>query len=183
MITNNEVWKDVIGYERCYQISSLGRLKRKEKKIVNKGNIHTLRERIINPYRDKKGYLVYRLKCDNGKIKRYFAHRLVAIHFISNPENKPEVNHIDGNKENNCVNNLEWVTTRENINHAVENSLRGDFKGESNGYSKLTDGDVIKIKTMLLNNNLKQAEIAKIFNVSPSTISLIKRGKIWTHIT
>ena len=72
----------------------------------------------------KNGYLSYNLTLPNGNKKRYYAHRLVAIAYISNPENKKEINHIDGNKLNNYIDNLEWVTTQENQQHALQKELR-----------------------------------------------------------
>lgn len=99
-----EIWKDVIGYEGLYQISSLGRLKSNRYGRMIKGN--------INSY----GYLRTILSDRNGNIKRVLIHRLVAEAFIPNTDNKPQVNHRDENKLNNAVDNLEWVTCKENIN-------------------------------------------------------------------
>ena len=104
-----EQWKDIPGYEGLYQVSTLGRIK------GNRG-IKSLRI-------DKGGYLTVWL-CKCSAQKNYKAHRLVAIAFIPNPENKATVNHIDGNKQNNCVENLEWATHSENINHANRTGLR-----------------------------------------------------------
>ena len=72
----------------------------------------------------KNGYLTYNLTLPDGRKKRCYAHRLVAIAYIENKENKKEVNHIDGNKLNNCIDNLEWVSSSENKQHALENELR-----------------------------------------------------------
>lgn len=72
----------------------------------------------------KNGYISYNLTMPSGKMKRCYAHRLVAQAFIDNPEHKKEVNHIDGNKQNNCVDNLQWVSSAENKQHAIENELR-----------------------------------------------------------
>lgn len=104
-----EQWQDIPGYEGLYQVSTLGRIK------GNRG-IKSLRI-------DKRGYLTVWL-CKDSIQKNYKAHRLVALAFIPNPENKATVNHIDGNKQNNCVENLEWATHSENINHANRTGLR-----------------------------------------------------------
>lgn len=182
MENNIETWKDVIGYESYYQVSNLGRLKRKPRKIINRGNNQTLKEKIIAPYKGRKGYLFYRLRNDNKDTKRFSAHRLVALNFTPNPLEKPEVNHMDGNKENNYLDNLEWVTTKENINHAWENGLQKDRKGGANSFAKLSEENVKEIIAML-SRGCSGVEIARLFNVTPSSISLIKKGKSWTHIT
>ena len=104
-----EVWKNVIGFEEIYQISSFGNLKSFKK---NKDGI------ILKQTNKKGGYFSVVL-IFNNKIKYTRIHRLVAESFILNPENKKHVNHIDGNKQNNNVSNLEWNTPKENTNHAI----------------------------------------------------------------
>ncbi|WAX14850.1 DNA endonuclease [Enterococcus phage EF36P1] len=103
-----EVWKDVAGYEGLYQVSNLGRVKRATTGKVLKG------------YKNTTEYLGVNL-CKNGKHKTHKIHRLVAQAFIPNPENKPQVNHIDEDKTNNMASNLEWMTAKENSNHGTRN--------------------------------------------------------------
>ncbi|WZP34249.1 HNH endonuclease [Enterococcus phage vB_Efm3_KEN20] len=103
-----EIWKDIEGYEGVYHVSNLGRVKR------------VATNRVLQPYRNKVGYLLVYL-CKNGKRKTHRIHRLVAQSFIPNPENKPEVNHLDENKINNMVSNLEWSTRKENCNYGTRN--------------------------------------------------------------
>lgn len=107
-----EQWRDILGYEGLYQVSTSGNIK----SLRNKGMI-------LKPHEDKGGYLTVCLywKC---KYKCYKVHRLVATAFIENPENKRTVNHKDGNKKNNSVENLEWATHSENIIHAHATGLR-----------------------------------------------------------
>lgn len=122
-----EIWNDISGYENVYAISTNGRIKRLERTISNSGTIGgycTLKEKILKPRVNKKrhGYCEISLKL-NKQEKRFKVHRLVALTFIPNPFNLPEVNHIDGNKENNTINNLEWCTSKENKKHGWENGL------------------------------------------------------------
>lgn len=122
-----EIWRDVVGYEGLYMVSNFGRVKSLSRKAYN----HFTKERIMTPVLTKKGYLQVRLH--NGKTARGFKiHRLVAKAFINNSENKSQVNHIDGNKLNNCVYNLEWCTPKQNMKHAAENKLLRDVSGNNN---------------------------------------------------
>ena len=106
--TEKEVWKDVVGYEGLYEVSSLGRVK-------------SLRRNIIMKQKKVKGYNMLNLT-KAGKQKGETVSRLVGRAFIPNPENKPQINHIDENKQNNHVDNLEWVTAKENSNHGTRTS-------------------------------------------------------------
>lgn len=103
-----EIWKDIYGFPN-YQVSNLGRIKNKKGKTLSQANV-------------TNGYLIVNL-CKNGKSSNKFVHRLVAMAFISNVENKPTVNHIDGNKHNNRVENLEWCTNKEQTAHALKIGL------------------------------------------------------------
>lgn len=117
-----EVWKTVIGHEG-YEISNYGRLRSKERKVVYKdGRVGVFKGKIMKPMLTHKGYYKYHLS-SNGYRTSKQAHRLVAEMFIPNPENKPQVNHKDGDKLNNYVDNLEWVTNEENHQHKLENNL------------------------------------------------------------
>ena len=105
-----EIWKNVVGYNDLYEVSSLG-------------NIRTRKTKTDKSFRiDRDGYATVKLR-ENGKDKFRFIHRIVAITFLDDPNCKPEVNHIDGNKLNNSLENLEWVTGIENELHAIENGL------------------------------------------------------------
>lgn len=119
-----EVWKDVKGYEGLYQVSNLGRvksLKRQRNANLMYSKTATVPERILK-YGVSQGYLAVTLAKNkvNTKIR---VHKLVAINFIPNPENKPYINHKDGNKHNNAVDNLEWATPKENTKHAIDYGL------------------------------------------------------------
>lgn len=117
-----EVWKPIEGYEGLYEVSNLGRVKNLERRIPFGYGLRTIPERILKNNVNEFGYLYVRLYKD-AKGKKHKIHRLVAQTFIENPENKKCVNHIDGNKQNNSVENLEWVTHSENMKHASDNKL------------------------------------------------------------
>lgn len=118
---NEIVWKTVNGFED-YEVSNNGVVRRI--RYNNNGNNAQYKlPYYIKPRFDEDGYVRYAL-CKNRKIKHIFAHKLVALHFIPNPENKSQINHKDGDKTNNCVDNLEWCTPRENNLHALKFGLR-----------------------------------------------------------
>lgn len=107
-----EIWKDIEGYEGCYQVSNLGRVK-----SLGNGKTHNSSERILKG-NNIKGYLVVKLSKE-GKQKQYLIHRLVAQVFIPNPNNLLQVNHIDEDKTNNTVSNLEWCSAKYNMNYGT----------------------------------------------------------------
>jgi hypothetical protein len=131
----NEIWKDVIGYEGSYEVSNLGNVRSVDRLVSHtsspKGRL--MKGKLIKP--NIKKYVDIHL-WRKSKYKSTHVHRLVALSFIPNPENKPEVNHMDGNKLNNNVNNLEWVTKKENIEHAIKLGLKPDQKGANNYFYK-----------------------------------------------
>ena len=122
-----EVWKDIKGYEGYYQVSNLGRIKRVERKVKTRNRNGEyellLKENILQGFYSPKGYVRVLLTKDT-KNKTYMIHRLVAEAFIPNPNNFPQINHIDGIKNHNNVENLEWCTQSYNIRHSYEIGLR-----------------------------------------------------------
>lgn len=137
--------------------------------------------RKISQCQDKDGYAICSFWCNN-KTKRYRVHRVMMMAFypIDNPENFV-VNHKDGNKQNNNLDNLEWTTISGNMKHAFALGLK-DTHGENNSRAKLTNEDVLEICEMLLNGE-KQSVIAKKFNVVSTVISRIKHKERWAEIT
>ena len=140
----------------------------REGQVINKNTNY-----ILTPQPNGKGYL----RVSIGK-KLYFVHRLVAEKYIPNPENKEQVNHKDGNKLNNHVDNLEWVTNQENRNHAVKNNLH--LQGEQCSWSKLTASDVKFIRE---HPEIDNWDYADLLHVAPSTIEDVKQYRTWKHLS
>jgi hypothetical protein len=129
-----EIWMPIRGYEGIYEISNTGRIKSLARTYINRwGSLNQLPEKILSNVYDAKGYLVVRLCNADGAYKgvNFKVHRLVAEAFIPNPGNKPEVNHINGRKDDNNVGNLEWATGSENKKHAQQTGLLKDRKAKS----------------------------------------------------
>jgi hypothetical protein len=163
---SNEMWLPIKSWEGLYEISNKGRVKSLRKNIL------------LKEIEDNYGYLVIHLR-NSPLSKIYKIHRLVAEAFIPNPFNKRTVNHIDLNKKNNNINNLEWSTHLENNNHAIDNGVL-NHNGVFNGRAKLNDFEVREI--IELKGLKTQKEIAKIYHVSKSLIGYIVNRKNWKHI-
>jgi len=129
------------------------------------------------------GYLMVWLQID-GKNTGKLIHRLVGEIFLPNPENKPQINHIDGNKLNNHISNLEWCTSSHNNKHAYQIGLKKptDAKGQKNGNSKVTEQQIVQIRQLYTTKNNTNKEMGEKFGVSPYHISRIINKKLWKHI-
>lgn len=136
-----EIWRDVVGYEGLYQVSNYGNVKSLSREVNNGNGTYFTKEKILKPMENHKGYLGVELQD-----KWHFIHRIVATTFIENPENKPQVNHIDCDKKNNRVENLEWCTNSENQIHAYKNGL--NVRNDNAGRPKQ------KIMQLDMNDNL-----------------------------
>ena len=131
----NEIWRPIEGFEGLYKVSNLGRVK----SLRNYGGV---KERIMKPYKTKWGYLGLTLRV-KGKVKWFPIHRLVAEAFIPNTDNLPQVNHKDECKTNNRVDNLEWMSCKDNVNYGTGIQRRVEkYKKKVNQYTK--DGVFIK---------------------------------------
>lgn len=119
----NEIWKDIDGYEGLYKVSNLGNVKSLNYRRTGK-------ERNLKPLTDSCGYLDVKL-CKNGKTRHFNVHRLVAQAFLENTDYKSDVNHKDEDKTNNCVDNLEWMTRKENINYGTHNQRSSKSRSKS----------------------------------------------------
>jgi hypothetical protein len=160
--------KNIKGYENKYYLDTDGNVYRY---VIKRKSLKQLKPM------NQCGYLAIDLGL-NGVIKRHLVHRLMAINYIENPENKPQVNHINGIKSDNRLINLEWNTRSENQLHSILIGLRTTV-GEKNSQAKLNEEKVLQI----FKDKRLYKEIKEDYKVSIPTISDIKRGYSWTHIT
>jgi len=174
---SNIIWKDLKGYEGIYKISNKGDIIKLATTTVNSlGVIRKHKEKTLST------------NCKNGHYKSVgicgvtkYVHRLVAESFIPNVENKKLVNHKDGNKLNNSVDNLEWVTYKENTDHAWKLGLI-NCRGSNSKHAKLNESQVKEIKELLTIGELTHGEIATKYKVCRQNISYISAGKRWKHV-
>jgi len=171
---SKETWKNVVGFEEYFRVSSLGAVysKRTNKKL--------------KPHKSKSGYVTISSKIGGrtGKNICLKIHRIVAEAFVENPDSKPYVNHKNGIKHCNDVVNLEWCTAVENIQHAHLTGLSKGRKGIDQHDCKLTETDVLSIRACYIarHKEFGARVLAKKFNVTHERISKIVNNKAWTHI-
>lgn len=159
------LWKKINGYPN-YEISSDGHV------------LNIITGKFLKQSDNGKGYLKIEL-FNNGKGKNLYIHRLVAEAFLLKYQQKCEVNHIDGNKYNNDITNLEWCSRQQNINHAVNNRLHN--YGSKIGTSKLRNKDILKIR-YLYKNGIAEIELAKRYNITRRNINYIINYITWRHL-
>lgn len=184
-------WEKIPGFNSVYKINNLGIIKSLDRYIYQTDGRGTYRRLIkgkeISIKTDNEGYL----SCHLGRNKTR-VHTLLAKVFIPNPENKPQVNHKNGNKLDNSLENLEWVTHKENCNHAwsiglcekTRNSIkkRSSLIGHLNSSAKLTKEDVIKIRNCYRDGNKTMKDFSIEYNVDPSTISYLIRRRTYSNV-
>lgn len=162
-----EIWKDIEGFRELYQVSNLGRIRRKDNK------------KVLKPLTLTKGYKGVRLYYTKHDAVTKKIHRLVAKYFIDNPLNLLQVNHKDGNKCNNKVNNLEWCSNDYNMNHAIVNNLIK--KGENRYNSKCLEDSLIYIQDLIdCGFTIKQLSI--VYCISKNTMKEIVKGNTYKHL-
>lgn len=159
---NNEVWKDIEGYEGKYKVSSLGKVKSLERYTSDTiGRKRKIKEKFLEPTKNIYGY--YRVVLSkHGKQKGYRVHRLVAKMFIENPQNLPQVNHINGKKTDNRVENLEWITNRDNVIHAYKNGLKKVIRIPKKELEELYEVKKMPIKKISKIEKVSQGTIRKL---------------------
>lgn len=179
-----EIWKDVVGYEGYYKVNNIGNIKSLERTIIRRDGVCRLyKESKKRSYIGYKGYVICGFNKGGQKVNKKI-HRVVAKAFIPNPEKKLQVNHIDGNKSNNCVSNLEWCTNAENMAHAVEIGLTKGctLSGEDCNLTTTKKTDVLAMRKEYKKGCYTYQDIAKKFNVGNSCAYHILTRRSWKHI-
>lgn len=175
--TTTEEWRDIPGYEGLYQVSSLGNFRGLARMDSNGARRQSA---LMLPHNHKSGYYYITLS-KASRQQTFSAHRLVAACFLGERPDGTVINHRDGDKHNNCVDNLEYCTPGENQLHAYRMGLRDSNIGENNSHAKLTESDVKRIKILLREGNSRR-KIALMFGVSHQNINGIANGKYWAHL-
>ena len=179
-----EIWKDIPGFEGEYQASNLGRIRGLDREVSYSLKGTTVKRlqkgKILTPHKNRDGYFYVSLDSRTLKALHYF----IGITFLGPKPDGFEINHKDGNKSNNAVSNLEWVTPQQNVIHAFEHKLR--HSGSKHGTSKLTESQVGEIKEALANKEKFKrpyyTEIAVKYGVDRTTIANIANNKNWAEV-
>lgn len=175
-----EEWREIEGYEGYYEVSNLGKVRSLDRKVFNpKSGMAIRRGCLLQPNTNHKGYKYVGFHKNGVRSGLLFVHKLVARAFILNPENKPQVNHKDGDKLNNAVWNLEWNTDAENQKHAKDNFLKS--RNENHKDSVLTNEQVLFLPR-LFEIGMNQGMIAKIYGVDRHVIMNILKGVSYRQI-
>lgn len=178
-----EIWKDIKDYAGLYQVSNFGRVKSLGSIVkCRNGGLRKVKGRILKHALDRDGYCIVILYKDTKPVCKKI-HRLVTEAFLDNPNNYPQVNHINCIKTDNNVSNLEWCTISENSKHAHKSGRFDNIKhlkGIESPHAVFTENEIIEIRN--LKSKLKGTEIAKLYNVSVSAIYHILHNRSWKHV-
>lgn len=176
-----EIWKEIKGFEGYYQISNLGEVKSVKRVVIRSNKMKlSVKERFMKQTLCQGYYYVDLFK--EGKKTRSFIHRLIALHFIDNPQNKPSINHINGIKNDNSISNLEWATQKDNIIHAYGAGLMDSSLGENSNLSTLKEKQVIEIRNLYNSGLTNKTKIGSMFGVTRGAIRSIVNHKSWKHL-
>jgi hypothetical protein len=163
-----ENWKDINGYEGYYQISNFGKIKSLPRVLKNR----IKKETILKPSINNHGYVACGLTI-NKKYKRFLIHRLVAEAFIENTQDKPFINHINGIKDDNRIENLEWVTHSENVKHAYDIGIKKSKNGKNHYAAKI----VLNLENGIFYDTLKEAAFYNNINYATLKSALFFKTK------
>lgn len=171
-----EIWKEILPY---YEVSNFGNVRTKSRRVKTYYGFRQTVPRSVPITDNGHGYKLFGTQIDH-KRKNFYIHRAVAELFIPNPSNLPEVNHKDGNKANNHISNLEWVTLQQNRAHAV---VSGFIKnGESSPSAKLKESDVVEILDLFLKNpGANKTHCARKYGIKDTTVHKILNGHRWVR--
>jgi len=175
-----EVWRSIAGFDGIYEVSNHGNVRslaRTRRHWV--GGMATMPPRMMVPELTNRGYTRACLTRNNARV-RELVHRLVAQAFLP-PSASQFINHKDGDKTNNCVSNLEWVTAGENTRHAWKTGLCSALRGQRHGGAVLTEGDIVEIRHEREQGAGLDA-LAKRFGVTESNICMITKWRTWRHL-
>jgi hypothetical protein len=166
-----------------YAVDLKGNVYSIARRVWNKKGYYEIKKRVrkLKPSIVGSGYLKVELVDKDGNKKSRLVHRIVAMTYFENPDNKPSVNHKDGNKFNNDVLNLEWVTHKENRQHALSTGLAKGMDGDNHPLKKLTSKDIITIIELILDGSDNET-IGKRYGLHPNYISLIRHRRRWKTI-
>jgi len=186
----NNIWEPVYEYEGLYEVSRFGDVIGIDRTVIRKTTLKNglyveqelkIKGRILKPDISNQGYYMVSL-FKNGKSTRFYVHRLVGVAFVDNPNNLPQINHLDSDRLNNFYQNLEWSTQKQNMQHCVKMGRHKPSycKGEQCGNSKLTEKQVLEMRS--LHYKVSYRNLAKMFGVSDVTVHRILKRRIWKHI-
>ena len=175
-----EIWKDIDGCKGVYQVSNLARVKSIDHYCSGRYGSGKQTGRVLRQSKCYKGYMRVSINKNNKRFTTG-AHRLLALHFIPNPQNKPQVNHINGIKDDNRIENLEWCTNQENQIHAIKNNLTNPNYGEKHHNSKLSNDQVLQIR-YLHSVGYTGKKLAEHYRVSGAAMSKIVRNETYINL-
>lgn len=183
----SEEWRDIPGYEGIYQVSNLGRVKSMARQRTNKlMGTHWRKEKLLSPGHSSKGYLHVTLY-KGGNRTIFSVHNLVLSAFKEEPdfgETRVEANHLDGDKTNNRLKNLEYTTPSENRLHSYHELGNIDLiaRGEKSGNSKVTAEEVMEIRKLYESGEYLQKELGEMYGIHKATVGDIVRRETWKHL-